>query len=169
MKYLPLLSEWKQLDWLYPLPHKIIGQFIKWMLNLYFFNNFLGKKVYIKLPLCYITKGAWKKVLKLKKALYGLKQAPRAWNTRIDAYFKQNDYKQYPYESVPCKKMNKNRDILLVCLYVDDLVFTRNNSLMFGEFKQTMVQEFEMNDIRLVSYFLDIEVKQSKENILISQ
>lgn len=65
--------------------------------------------------------------------------------------------------------MNKNRDILLVCLYVDDLVFTRNNSLMFGEFKQTMVQEFEMNDIRLVSYFLDIEVKQSKENILISQ
>jgi len=42
--------------------------------------------------------GKEKKVLKLKKALYRLKQAPRAWNTRIDTYFKKNEFKQCSYE-----------------------------------------------------------------------
>ena len=79
------------------------------------------------------------KVLKLKKALYGLKQAPRAWNSRIDKYFQYNGYVKCPNEHTLYSKTNKNRDILLDCLYVDDLIFTGNNQSMFEEFKEAMI------------------------------
>ncbi|KAJ4961986.1 hypothetical protein NE237_021896 [Protea cynaroides] len=65
--------------------------------------------------------------------------------------------------------MNENGDMLLVCLYVDDLIFTGNNPKMFEEFKKAMPQEFEMTDIGLMSYYLGIEVKQMEKWIFISQ
>ena len=43
--------------------------------------------------------------------------------------------------------MHDNGDILLVCLYVDDLIFTENNPNLFEEFKKAMSLEFEMTDI----------------------
>ncbi|XP_065879565.1 uncharacterized mitochondrial protein AtMg00810-like [Euphorbia lathyris] len=108
------------------------------------------------------------KVLKLKKALYGLKQAPRAWNSRIDKYFQENGFVKYPHEYALYAKV-KNGDMLLVCLYVDDLIFTGNNPKMFEEFKNTMAREFEMTDIGLMAYYLGIEVKQNDDGIFISQ
>ena len=41
--------------------------------------------------------------------------------------------------------------------------------MMFKEFKQAMIGEFEMMDNGLISWFLGIEVMQSKEDIFISQ
>lgn len=58
--------------------------------------------------------------------------------------------------------------MLIVCLYVDDMIFTGNNSKMFDEFKRVMAQEFEMTDIGLMSYFLGIKVKQNDDCIFIS-
>lgn len=52
----------------------------------------------------YMKVGDENKVLKLKKALYGLKQAPWAWNARIDTYFKENGFKQCPFEHPPYVK-----------------------------------------------------------------
>nr|GEW31223.1 retrovirus-related Pol polyprotein from transposon TNT 1-94 [Tanacetum cinerariifolium] len=47
-----------------------------------------------KQPEGYVAKGQKGKVLRLKKALYGLKQEPRAWNTRIDKYFQEHDFRK---------------------------------------------------------------------------
>jgi len=97
-----------------------------------------------------------------------LKQAPRAWNARIDAYFQENGFQQSPYEySLYTKK--KDGDIMIVCLYVDDMIFTGNNPKMFEEFKKNMIKEFEMTDIGEMSYFLGVEVSQSEKGIFISQ
>jgi hypothetical protein len=57
-------------------------------------------------------------------------------------------------------KIKKNDDTLIVCLYVDDLIFTGNNLKMFGDFKQAMVKEFEMTDNGHMAYYLGIEIKQ---------
>ncbi|KAL5812625.1 hypothetical protein ACOSQ3_027575 [Xanthoceras sorbifolium] len=62
-----------------------------------------------------------------------------------------------------------NEDILVVCLYVDDLIFTGNNLSLIEEFKKVMAKEFEMTDIGLMAYYLGIEVKQKEEGIFISQ
>ena len=58
---------------------------------------------------------------------------------------------------------------MFVCVYMDDLISTGNNQIMFEEFKKVMAQEFEMSDMGLTSYYLGIEVKQMKDEIFISQ
>jgi len=59
--------------------------------------------------------------------------------------------------------------ILLVCLYVDDLLFTGNDQTMFDKFKRSMMAEFDMSDLGRMHYFLGIDVIQSDTGIFISQ
>ena len=124
-----------------------------------FLNGYLEEEVYVEQPQGFIKVGSEDKVLKLNKALSGLKQAPRAWNIKINQYLEENGFVKCPYEYAVFSKKSNNGDVLFVCLYMDDLIFTGNNPNMFKEFKDTKVQEFEMKDIGLMSYFLDIEVK----------
>ncbi|KOM27543.1 hypothetical protein LR48_Vigan437s000300 [Vigna angularis] len=133
-----------------------------------FLNGVLEEEVYIEQPQGYEVKGEEDKVLKLKKALYGLKQAPRAWNVQIDKYFKAANFIKCPYEHALYIKA-QGKDILIVCLYVDDLIFTGNNPSMFEEFKKDMTMEFEMTDMGLMAYYLGIEVKQGNKGIFITQ
>ncbi|XP_020262360.1 uncharacterized protein LOC109838320 [Asparagus officinalis] len=100
------------------------------------------------------------------RSLY--QQAPRAWIAKIDAYFQKNEFQQSPYEhSLYTKK--KDGDIMIICLYMDDMIFTSNNPKMFEEFKKNMIKEFKMTDIGKMSYFLGVKVSQSKRGIFISQ
>ena len=59
--------------------------------------------------------------------------------------------------------------MLIVCLYVDDLIYTGNNTSMFGSFKKSMMAKFEMFDLGMMHYFLGIKVMQSFTRIFISQ
>lgn len=64
---------------------------------------------------------------------------------------------------------SKNKgDVLLTCLYVDDLVFTGNNPTMIDA-KASMVKEFDMIDNGLMNYIIGIEVKQNANEIFISR
>ena len=106
---------------------------------------------------------------RLKKALYGLKQAPRAWFSRIEAYFLKEGFHKCPYEHTLSVKIRDKGKLLIVYLYVDDLIFTRNDDVMFKEFKKSMMVEFEMSDLGMMHYFLGIEVVQLANWIFISQ
>ncbi|KAM2279296.1 hypothetical protein ACFX1S_040157 [Malus domestica] len=57
----------------------------------------------------------------------------------------------------------------MVCLYVDDLIFTGNDAKMFDEFKKSMMTEFEMTDMGLMHYFLGLEVIQTTAGNFIYQ
>lgn len=48
-------------------------------------------------------------------------------------------------------KLNEQGLILIVCLYVDDLTFSRNLSI--DMFKFAMKKEFEMTNLDLMKYF----------------
>jgi len=52
----------------------------------------------------------------------------------------------------------------MICLYVDDLLYTGSNSKMLPECKLAMFNEFEMTDNELMSHFLGIEMKQREDN-----
>ncbi|XP_031248562.1 uncharacterized protein LOC116106349 [Pistacia vera] len=56
-----------------------------------------------------------------------------------------------------------------MCLYVDDIIFTRNDELMFAKFKKSMMFEFDMTNLGRMRYFLGIEVMQRLDGIFISQ
>jgi Reverse transcriptase (RNA-dependent DNA polymerase) len=133
-----------------------------------FMNGVLEEEVYIEQPLEYIKLGKEHKVLRLKNALYMLKQALRAWNTRIDSYFKENGFKQCPFESAIYVKARKNK-LLIVIMYVDDLIFMDNSHRLIDEFKREMKLEFEMTYLGMIRYFLNIEIKQEKSEIFVSQ
>lgn len=108
-------------------------------------------------------------VYRLRKALYGLKQAPRAWNSKIDKYFLQNGFHRSPSEPSLYVKKGGTKDFLIVCLYVDDLIFTSTNLAMLDEFKKAMMREYEMIDLGLMKYFLGFQMRQKEGEIFISQ
>ena len=108
----------------------------------------------------YIVEGQEDKVLKLK-ALYRLKQAPRAWNSWIDKYFHEHGFIRCMNEYALYVK-KQDDDFLFVYIYVDDLIYTGNNPSIFGEFKKTMTQEFEMTDMGPMPYYLALRFINSK-------
>jgi len=63
----------------------------------------------------------------------------------------------------------KDNDVLIVSLYVDDLLVIGSNELLVEEFKQEMMNVFEMIDLGLMTYFLGMEVKQSQNEVFICQ
>ncbi|GAU44848.1 hypothetical protein TSUD_112220 [Trifolium subterraneum] len=135
--------------------------------NSAFLHGELTENVYIAQPLGY-QKGSIDKVYKLKKALYGLKQAPRAWYNKIESYFNQEKFQKCPHEHTLFVKHVEDK-ILIVSLYVDDLIYTGNDSKLFEEFKHSMQGKFAMTDLGKMRYFLGVEVTQSEHGIMISQ
>ena len=103
----------------------------------------------------------------IKKTLYGLKQAPRAWYSRIDSYLTENGFHRSESELMLYTKVNEQGNMLIVFLYVDNLIFT--GDLCIKDFKTVIESEFEMTDLGLMNFFLDIEVQQSGSGIFISQ
>ena len=85
-----------------------------------FLNEHLEEEMHVEQSIGYESK-----VLKLKRALYGVKQSLRTRNNRIDKYFQDNNFIKCSYEHALYIKVNKKSDILLVCLYVEDLIFTK--------------------------------------------
>ena len=134
-----------------------------------FLNGELEEEVYLEQPQGYLIQGDENKVYRLKKALYGLKQAPRAWNSKIDGYLIENGFTKSPSEPSLYIKTQGQQDFLILCLYVDDLIYTSTNSTMIEKFKKAMMSKFEMTDLGPMKYFLGMQVKQSPGQIFLSQ
>ena len=115
-----------------------------------------------------MIQGAKDKVYLLQKALYELKQAPRAWYSQIDEHLLKLCFVKSLSEATLYVKL-KHNDVLIVSLYVDDLLVTGSNELLVEEFKQEMMNVFEMTDLGLMTYFLRMEVKQSQNEVFIYQ
>nr|KYP66580.1 Retrovirus-related Pol polyprotein from transposon TNT 1-94 [Cajanus cajan] len=108
-------------------------------------------------------------VYKLHKALYGLKQAPRAWFSRIESYFVTAGFQKSQNEQTLFFKRSKLGKILIISVYVDDLIYTRDDELMMEDFKRSMHREFDMTDLGMMRFFLGIEVLQCSDGIYICQ
>ena len=134
-----------------------------------FLHGKINEEVFVDQPPGYEQKGHESKVYRLKKALYGLKQAPRAWYSRIEAYFIKEGFTKCPYEHTLFIKTAGGGKILIVCLYVDDLIFTGNDQLMLEQLKKSMMIELDMTNLGRMRYFLGIEVLQRTYGIFISQ
>ena len=105
----------------------------------------------------------------MNKALYGLKQAPRAWNRRIDGFLMKLGFLKCTTEHGVYIKGSNTTNLIVVCLYVDDLLVTGNNETEIANFKGEMMREFEMTDLDLISYFLGIEFKRTDEGVIMHQ
>lgn len=134
-----------------------------------FLNGDLQEEVYVTQPEGFVIEGKEAKVYKLRKALYGLKQAPRAWYSKIDGYFRQNGFTRSENEPTLYVKKQGRDDVIIVCLYVDDIIYMSSSDSLVADFKSNMMKKFEMSDMGLLHYFLGLEVKQGIDGIFISQ
>jgi hypothetical protein len=132
-----------------------------------FLNGFLEEEVYVDQPLGFEVQEQPTKVYQLKKVLYGLKKAPRAWYNRTDTYLIKSGFNRSQNVPTLYTKTDQHDKILIVCLYVDDMIYTRN--LKLTSFKHSMQFEFEMTDLGIMKYFLGIEVDQSTKGIFVCQ
>ena len=57
----------------------------------------------------------------------------------------------------------------MVGVYVDDLIVTGARTEDINSFKREMAARFRMSDLCALSYYLDIEVRQGKEALTLSQ
>jgi hypothetical protein len=57
--------------------------------------------------------------------------------------------------------------VLIVTLYVDDLIFTKNNERMIEEFKKKEMKNYEMSDLRLLNHLFTMDIYQEDERVFI--
>ena len=59
--------------------------------------------------------------------------------------------------------------IILLVVYVDDIAITRSDSKGISSLKSFLQSQFHTKDLRMLRYFLGIEVMRSKHRIFLSQ
>jgi hypothetical protein len=65
------------------------------------------------------------------------------------------------------RKMGKD---LFVCkIYVDDIIFGSTNKSFCDEYSKIMTDRFKMPMMEVLTFFLGFQIKQTKEETLISQ
>ncbi|XP_070031226.1 uncharacterized protein [Nicotiana tomentosiformis] len=83
-------------------------------------------------------------VYKLENALYGHKQAPRLWYKRLSKFLLEHGYKRGKIDNTLLLK-EKGKDLLVVQIYVDDIIFGVTTDKLSKEFAKLMSSEFEMS------------------------
>jgi hypothetical protein len=128
----------------------------------------IDEEVYVSQPPGFEDPQHPNKVYKVVKALYGLHQAPRKWYETLATYLLDNGFHRGKIDQTLFIKKDKG-DILLVHLYVDDIIFGSTKQDMCKEFEKLMKDEFQMSSMGELTFFLGLQVQQSKEGIFISQ
>jgi len=111
-----------------------------------FLNGVIEEEVFVKQPLGFEDLKHPYNVYKLKKSLDGLKQAPRAWYDRT-----------------------LEKDILVVQIYVDDIIFGSTNAPLCKDFFKLMQDEVKMSMMGELKFFLGIQINQCKDGVYVHQ
>jgi hypothetical protein len=107
-------------------------------------------------------------VYKLSKALYGLKQAPRAWYARLKTFFLEHWYVMGSVDKT-LLTLNHGTDFLLVQIYMGDIIFGGSSHTLVSRFQKMMESEFQMSMMGELTFFLGIQVKQTKQGTFMHQ
>ncbi|GJX36217.1 putative ribonuclease H-like domain-containing protein [Tanacetum coccineum] len=128
----------------------------------------ITEEVYVKQPPGFEDPAHPNKVYRVVKALYGLHQAPRAWYERLSTFLLKHGYRRGAIDKTLFIKKDR-RDIMLVQVYVDDIIFGSTKSSMVKDFEELMQKEFKMSSMGELTFFLGLQVKQTTAGIFLSQ
>jgi len=129
-----------------------------------FLNEVIEEDVFVNQPPGFEDLKHPNHVFKLKKSLYGLKQARRAWYDRLSNFLIKNDFKRGQVDTTLFRR-TLEKDILVVQIYVDDIIFGSTNASLCKEFSKLMQDEFEMSMMGELKFFLGIQVNQFNDGV----
>ncbi|KAJ9552836.1 hypothetical protein OSB04_016881 [Centaurea solstitialis] len=133
-----------------------------------FLNGVLQEEVYVEQPEGFVDPRFPEHVYVLDKALYGLKQAPRAWYETLTDYLLGVGYKKGTIDPTLFLKRS-GKDLIIVQIYVDDIIFASTKPEMCQEFENTMKSQFKMSMMGELTFFLGLQVRQRPDGIFINQ
>jgi hypothetical protein len=109
-----------------------------------FLNGVLEEEVYVRQPSGFESEKYPHRMYKLRKALYGLKQTPRAWYGMLRGFMFERGFEMGKVDQI-LFLLRQGRDILIVQVYVDDIVFGSSSNSLIARFAEDMSGEFEMS------------------------
>ena len=119
-------------------------------------------------PSGFVAQGEIGKICRLRKSLYDLKQSLCAWFGKFSQVVEEfgmqkskSNHSIFYKNSILC--------IILLVVYVDDIVITGSDSKGISSLKSFLQSQFHTKDLRMLRYFLGIEVMRSKYGIIFSQ
>ncbi|GJX40853.1 retrovirus-related pol polyprotein from transposon TNT 1-94 [Tanacetum coccineum] len=133
-----------------------------------FLNGILRKEVYVSQPDWFVDQDNPNHVYKLKKALYGLKQAPRAWYDLLLKFLLSREFSKGTVDPILYIR-RQGKDILLVQIYVDDIIFASTTPKLCDQFSKIVCSKFKMSMMGKISFFLGLQISQSPRGIFINQ
>nr|GFB60623.1 putative ribonuclease H-like domain-containing protein [Tanacetum cinerariifolium] len=108
------------------------------------------------------------KSTRLSKALYGLHQALRACYERLSTFLLKHGYKRGTIDKILFIKKD-SKDIILVHVYIDDIIFGSIRKDWCEEFETLMQSEFATSSMGPLTFFLGLQVDQRLDGIFIHQ
>jgi hypothetical protein len=133
-----------------------------------FLNGVLEEEVFVRQPPGFESEKYPHMVYKLRNALYGLKQAPKAWYGRLRGFLFERGFEMGKVDQT-LFILRQGRNILIVQVYVDDIVFGGLSNSLVARFAEDMSREFEMTMMGELQFFLGLQIKQSKEGTFVHQ
>ncbi|GKD74203.1 putative ribonuclease H-like domain-containing protein [Tanacetum coccineum] len=129
-----------------------------------FLYGTIDEEVYVSQPLGFVDPKYPKKVYKVVKALYGLHQAPSAWYATLSTFLLKNEYRRETIDKTLFIKKDK-KDIILVQVYVDDIIFGSTKKSWCDEFEALMKSRFQMSSMRELTFFLGLQVTSKTSHL----
>jgi hypothetical protein len=133
-----------------------------------FLNGLLEEEVYVRQLPGFESEKYPRRVNKMKKALYRLKQAPRAWYGRLRGFMFERGLEMGKVNQT-LFLLRQGRDILIVQVYVDDIVFGGSSNSLVARFADDISREFEMSMMGELQFLLGLQIEQSKEGTFVHQ
>lgn len=96
-------------------------------------------------------------VCKLKKSLYRLKQANINWFQKLSTLLTTLGYCQSKVEST-LFSLQKSTSYTCILIYVDDIIIADDNQDEIQILKNGFKDQFNINDLGNLKYFLEIEI-----------
>ncbi|GJX41971.1 retrovirus-related pol polyprotein from transposon TNT 1-94 [Tanacetum coccineum] len=133
-----------------------------------FLNGILREEVYVSQPDWFVDQDNPNHMYKLKKSLYGLKQAPRAWYDLLSTFLLSQEFTKGTVDPTLFIR-RQGKDILLVQIYVDDIIFASTTPELCDQFSKLMCSKFKMSMMGKFSFFLGLQIFQNPRGIFINQ
>jgi hypothetical protein len=126
-----------------------------------FLNGELKEDIYMIHPEGFEVNGQEEKIYKLKRSLYRFKQSSRQCYSKfhhaiIEIGFKVSLLDHCVYIC------NDNDKLIILSLYVDDILLIENCSEMINKTKTFLASKFEMKDMGVTTYVLEIKISRDK-------
>ncbi|GKB12111.1 retrovirus-related pol polyprotein from transposon TNT 1-94 [Tanacetum coccineum] len=94
--------------------------------------------------------------------------APRAWYDLFSSFLLSKGFSKGKVDPTLFVR-HEGKDILLVQIYVDDIIFSSTTTKLCDHFSEIMCSKFKMSMMGKISFFLGLQISQSSRGIFLNQ